>query len=209
MILTQMDKARHDAEIASKAAAVLALYMDALGELADDDVADTGAQRSALQTSIAGIPDVTPTEKAAAGALLAALDSALDGWRRHKIDGLIRQADPSVQLLTAYLTRVTRAVAAAEGAGARLGDAYWERSACHADEGTKSLLFEREAAEDAAIAALQARADAAAKVYARIGAGHAAMASNSGRLTGRALKAILRRDLPTLNNAAKAFEGSD
>lgn len=204
-----MDKAKHDAEIAAKAAVVLALYMDTIGELAGNDVADTSAQRSALQTSIAGIPDVTSTEKAAAGALLAVLDSALDGWRRHKIDGLIRQADPSVQILTAYLARVTKAVAAAEGAGARLGDAYWERSGCHADEGTKSLLLEREAAEDDAIARLQARADAAAKNYAQIGAGHAAMAANSGRLTGKALKAILGRDLPTLNNAAKAFEGSD
>src|SRR4051812_45944271 len=83
IILGQMDKAQHDADIAGKAAAVLALYMDTLGQLAGNDVADTSAQRSALQTSIAGIPDVTSTEKAAAGALLAVLDAALDGWRRH------------------------------------------------------------------------------------------------------------------------------
>lgn len=205
-IQREMAAAAQDADTAGKAAAVLALYMETLGKLAGDDIADTSEQRAALQGSISTI--ASGPEKAATGALLAVLDAALDGWRRHKIAGLVKQADPSVQILATYLSRVTRAVADAEAAGARIGDAYWERSGCNADEGVRSLLLEREAADDAAIDLLKARADAASAAYLRIGRDHAALAEGTGKLTRAEVKAILKRDLPTLNAALKGFKGS-
>ncbi len=205
-IRAEMDMAAQDADTAVKTAAVLALYMDMLGKLAGDDLTDTSEQRTALQASIATV--ASAPEKAAAGALLAVLDVAIDGWRRHKIAALVKQADPSVQVLTHYLARTTKAVAAAEAAGARLGDAYWERSGCNADEGTRSLLLERAAAEDAVAGLLEERAALAAKLYAKIGKDHAAMAAATGKLSGTEVRAILKRDVPVLNDALKAFQGS-
>lgn len=202
----QMDAAAPDAAVASNAAAVLALYMDTLAKLAGDEVSDTSEQRASLQGSIgdlAGGP-----AKSAAGALLAVLDFGMDGWRRKKVAGLIKDADPPVQLLTAYLGRVTRAVAAAETAAGRINDMYWERSGCSADEGTRTLLLEREASDDAAVDALRAKADAATKAYSKIAADHAVLAANTGKLTKAEVKAILKRDLPILTSALKAFDGS-
>ena len=197
--------AAKNAPLAHQAAQTLALYLQTIGQLAASQTGDTSSERAALNASIAGLSEDKGV-KTASQALLSIVDFGVDGWKRRRLARIITRADPSVQMIAAYLAAVTNATVTAYAEVERIDDAYWERSGCSAGDGVRALLLKARDVSDKDAKAARATGVSLSASFTKIAADHALLAKGTNGFEGQTFKAALRRDLPDLVSTLKTIQ---
>lgn len=201
------------------AQSVLADYMDALGDLAADDLPNVdsridGISKALEKAGFIGTGDAAiGKETAGAAAAIAKIlsRSAMDHWRQAKLEKIIAEADPSIQVVTTGLREVIlQDFARSLDIEAEATRKYFEATIAAANADGQSdtvpplsrvLWLDRQNA----LAARRARLEPYANLMSKIGQGHAELRANVGALKDKALHARLKqyaRDLRQLYKAA-------
>jgi hypothetical protein len=197
---------------------VLVEYMTALGDLAADDLPKVDSQVEALGKALekakfvgdgdAAIGKETAT---AAGSIAKILTRAvLDHWRQRQTSRIVREANDSIQIVTAGLREIVlKDFGASLDTESETVRKYFETSMVAATSGgdkdavpplARILWLEHSDEINARRAKLTAYAD----VLAKIGEGHADLNKNVDRLRDEVLRERLRgytKDLEALYNA--------
>ena len=197
---------------------ILVEYMTALGDLAADDLPKVDSQVDALGKALekakfvgdgdAAIGKETAT---AAGTIAKILTRAvLDHWRQKQTSRIVREADDSIQTVTAGLREIVlKDFGASLDTESETVRKYFEAPIAAAKSGGDTdavpplarILWLEHSDE---IKARRAKLTAYADVLAKIGKGHADLNENVDRLRDKALKERLRgytKDLQALYNA--------
>ena len=200
------------------AQAVLADYMDALGDLAADDLPNVDSQIDGLSKALEGAGFIgggdaaIGKETAGAAATIARIltRAAMDHWRQAKLEKIIAEADPSIQAVTAGLREmILQDFARSLDIEAEATRKYFEATIAAANAGNQSesvpplsrvLWLDREDA----LAARRARLEPYANLLMKIGEGHAALRANLGSLKDKALQARLKQYAKDLRKLYKA-----
>lgn len=189
-------RASAEARLAVEAAKMLALYLNALGQLAGGTLADVGSQASSIQASVTALGAPKPEVSIASQAIA----EILAGWQRAAVSDVIAKADPPVQVISAYLAAVSDAVRLAEKDAAASTAEYWTQIGVKSGDGVEQVFAARAMGEDDNYYLdLEMRASAARTAFLKIGEDHAALVRSKGNLSKAS--ATLEEDLPILEKA--------
>jgi hypothetical protein len=82
-------------------------YMEALGQLAADEIVDQSEELSQLTTNLQSQADTNPAETEAFGKIAGILTKAVsDGWRKRQLQELIEQANDPLQTILKSLKQI-------------------------------------------------------------------------------------------------------
>ncbi len=200
------------------AQAVLADYMDALGDLAANDLPAVDGQIDGLSKTLekagfigTGDAAIGKETAGAAGTIAKILVRAtMDHWRQARLEKIIAEADPSVQVVTAGLREVIlQDFARSLDIEAEATRKYFEATIAAADAGGQSesvpplsrvLWLDRQDA----LAVRRARLAPYADLLSKISQGHAELRANLGSLKDKALHARLKQYAKDLRQLYKA-----
>jgi hypothetical protein len=190
-----------DARLATQAARMLGLYLQALAQLAGGATPDVGKQASAIQSSIETGGIANPEVATATRALSLLLNSSQNAT----VGIIVERANGPVQTITTYLAATADAIRLAYKRAMLASDQYWTSIGVRAGNPyIRLLVLQRAMTDDDTYYSEQMSRAAAAKVaFTKIGADHAALAGNANDLAGA--YATLAADQPLLQSALAAI----
>ena len=191
--------------------AVVANYMDALGNLASDDVVNVDTQFSALGSAVGSLEIITPEVATAATSISSLLTTAiLEGWRRAELREFIAASNTDFQLILQALHNFVEGIALEDDATERdLYRAYLTRLRNQSsDPAAIAALNELELLWNQRIDQEAASKDAYLLVLQDIGEGHQELFDNLDEIREEQVLSDVRayeRRIRTTFNALRAL----
>lgn len=198
-------------KLAALSAKVLQQYMQVLGNLAGSTTVTTSSDVSSMATSLKTLGITNSALAPALDATSQLANLLATGLVQQTLKDVIKEANPSVQVITAFLAQFVEENATLYDKAKIISGIYWQDllEDCESRKSrppvgcraTIALAIDVHSRDENTLNQQIVAADAVASAFKKIGADHQAIVDSAGKFDSAQLIAVLKADEPVLVSA--------